>query len=489
MRLRQPYRELPDLLYAEADPTPVLAPSWIAKNHSLASALGISPDWLDSDEALALLSGQHALASPKPLAMAYAGHQFGHWVPLLGDGRALLLGEHTDRDGRRWEIQLKGAGATPFSRNGDGRSSIGPVVREYLASEAMAALGIPTTRSLAAIATGESVQRQTAEAGGILVRVARSHVRIGTFEYAARLGEPSLVEQLLDYVITQHHPDLIDAPQRALFWYQRVIENTAKLISQWMQVGFIHGVMNTDNMSVMGDTLDYGPFGFLDTFAPETVYSSIDQGGRYAYHQQPAVATWNLARLAECLLPLLASSNELSVELAKDALGRFPGIYKSHFDQGVTEKVGLDPTHDQHRSIALDFLDLMATNDADMTLAFRGLASLTDTSSEQDKAFKLLFDDPAAVDAWLDRWRMASHSLGEDAIVQANRIKQTNPAFILRNHLAQRAVDAAVHHQDFGPMHRLLSILSRPYDDQPDQAQWAGPPAADERVLTTFCGT
>jgi len=489
MNLSQPFADLDDVFFAPADPTPVVAPKWVALNVELAKALNIDPQWLQSEDALTLFSGQRSLPTPKPIALAYAGHQFGHWVPILGDGRALLLGEVTDPSGHRWDIQLKGAGPTPFSRNGDGRSSIGPVVREYLGMEAMAALGIPTTRALAAISTGQNVQRQQPEPGGILVRVADGHIRIGTFEYLARQGQAQAVEQLLDHVIKRHHPDLVDTQNRALAWFSRVVESTAFLISQWMQVGFVHGVMNTDNMSVSGQTLDYGPFGFLDAFEPETVYSSIDQNGRYAYHQQPAIGAWNLARLGECLLPMLAPSQDQAIELVRDALNAFPKHFTECFETGMTQKTGLDPNNPKHRSIAMDLLDCMAGNDADMTLTYRRLANLENSPSDHDQQARILFDQPDAFDQWAKNWRSALADLGQHPDQRRGLMNQKNPAFVLRNHLAQRAVDAAIEREDFEPMRRLQAILARPFDDQPEHAQWAGPPSPDEKVSITFCGT
>lgn len=489
MRLVQTYTELPEAFYAKTNPTPVVDPSFIEISHGLAEQLGLDRSWLGSEHALAIFSGQTTLDEPAPIAQAYAGHQFGHWVPILGDGRALLLGEHTDPSGTRWDIQLKGAGPTPFSRNGDGRSSIGPVVREYLASEAMAALGIPTTRALAALSTGETVQRNLVEPGGILVRVAQSHVRIGTFEFFARQGLNDAVAQLLDYVIARHHPDLMTAPDRALRWFSKVIERTARLISAWMQVGFIHGVMNTDNCSVVGDTIDYGPFGFLDAFVPETVYSSIDQQGRYAYNQQPAIAAWNLARLAECLLPLLSEHTEQAIEIASQTLNAFPALFKADFDKGITRKTGLDPNNPQHVEVAMGLLDVMAANDADMTLTFRGLGALDNHPSPGDEKVRQLFDDPEAFDQWANQWRASLANLSQDTQARCQAMNAINPAFVLRNHLAQMAVDAAIDRLDFEPMRRLHAILNEPFKDQPDHAEWAGPPAPHERVTATFCGT
>jgi len=489
MRLTQTYTQLPEAFYAKTQPTPVVDPRFITINDRLINDLGMDRAWFDSEQALAVLSGRTTLNDTTPIAQAYAGHQFGHWVPILGDGRALLLGEHTDPSGIRWDVQLKGAGPTPFSRNGDGRSSIGPVVREYLASEAMAALGIPTTRALAAISTGETVQRQQTEPGGILVRVAQSHVRIGTFEFFARQGLHDAVAQLLDYQIERHQPHLIGTPDRALKWFTEVIARTAHLVSAWMQVGFIHGVMNTDNCSVIGETIDYGPFGFLDAFIPDTVYSSIDHQGRYAYNQQPAIAAWNLSRLAECLLPLLSEDTEEAIEIATQTLNAFPGLFKADFEKGVTKKTGLDPENRKHIEVAMGLLDVMAQNDADMTLTFRRLGVLDKQPGTRDETVRQLFDDPQAFDRWAGQWRACLSDLNQEAPSRAQAMNAINPAFVLRNHLAQRAVDAAIEDLDFEPMHRLQNILAHPFDDQPEHNEWAGPPAPDERVTATFCGT
>jgi len=489
MKLTQSYAQLPDIFYAAVDPTPTDRPSAVMLNDELAALLGLDRQWLHSKTGLAVLAGQTTLAQPQPIAMAYGGHQFGHWAGVLGDGRALLLGEHEDAHGKRWDIQLKGAGPTPFSRTGDGRSSIGPVVREYLGSEAMAALGIPTTRALAAISTGEQVQRNAPEPGGILVRVAQSHVRIGTFEFIARQNDRDALEALLAYVQQRHCPTGGSEGIDALRWFESVIDATASLVAQWMQVGFIHGVMNTDNVSVVGETLDYGPFGMLDSFVPDQVYSSIDRAGRYAYNQQPAVAAWNLARLGECLVPLLAEQPEAGVEIATDALNRFPAIFKHYFEHGITEKVGLDPRHRQHIDHAMALLDCMAANDADMTLTFRRLGQLDDQPNDADQDVRVLFDDPAAFDQWARDWRRCLEHTALDAPARQMAMNQRNPAFVLRNHLAQQAVDAAIEDLDFEPMRRIHALLSRPFDDQPEHAVWAGPPAPDERVLTTFCGT
>jgi len=483
------YARLPDVFHARMQPVPVSGPSLIRLNEALAESLGLDPAALASNEGLQALAGNRPAAGADPLAMAYAGHQFGNFVPQLGDGRALLLGEVVDRAGVRRDIHLKGSGATPFSRGGDGRSSIGPVVREYLACEAMAALGIPTTRALAAISTGETVLRRGPEPGGILVRVARSHVRVGTFEYFARRGDVESVRRLADYVIDRHYPELADSDRRYQGLFEAVIERTAELVARWMLVGFIHGVMNTDNTSLVGETIDYGPFGFIDEFDPTTCYSSIDHGGRYAWNQQPAIAQWNLARLGECLLGFFADQQEPAVEQANALLERFPGRYQQHFNAGLAAKLGLAEARDGDAELGVDLLERMHANRADLTLTFRGISHLDADDTGADGPVRELFDNPEAFDEWAARWR---ERLAGEQRAHSDRkaaMQQVNPAFILRNHLAQQAVDAAIEDLDFAPMHRLHEVLARPFDDQPEHAEYARPPRPEERVTETFCGT
>ncbi|MEE4638240.1 MAG: YdiU family protein [Wenzhouxiangella sp.] len=482
------YARLPEMFHDRVRPTPVASPSFIALNHALAEELGFDVKWLAGEHGLAMLAGNELPAGSDPIAMGYAGHQFGQWVPRLGDGRAILVGEVIDRNGERRDIQLKGAGPTPYSRRGDGRSSIGPVVREYLASEFMQALGIPTTRALAAISTGESVLRQKVEPGGILCRIARSHVRVGTFEFFARSGRLEEVKQLADYVIGRHFPECRETehPYRALL--SAVIRAQASLVSNWLLVGFIHGVMNTDNCSIIGETIDYGPFGFIDRFRPDTVYSSIDRGGRYAYNQQPAIAHWNLARLAECLLGLLDARRESALEQANQILSEFPQQFEVQFHRGLAAKIGLSST-DENAKLALDLMDAMAAGEADMTLVFRRLAGLPSLKADQDDAVRSLFKDPTLFDAWARKWRQRLGAEGSDDTQRQAAMQRVNPAFILRNHLAQRAVDAAIERLDFQPMKELHAVLADPFIDQPEHAALARPPQPEEQVLTTFCGT
>ena len=482
------YAGLPDAFHDRVLPTPVARPELIVLNHHLAEELRLDPDWLASEEGLAMLSGNALPEGSDPIAMGYAGHQFGQWVPRLGDGRAILLGEVIDRSGQRRDIQLKGAGQTPYSRRGDGRSSIGPVVREYLASEFMHALGIPTTRALAAISTGEEVVRQRIEPGGILCRVAASHVRVGTFEFFARSGRSKEVRQLADYVIERHYPDCREADQPYQALLSAVIERQARLVADWLRVGFIHGVMNTDNCSVIGETIDYGPFGFIDRFHPATVYSSIDRGGRYAYNQQPAIAHWNLARLAESLIDLLDDDRKRAVERANELLEAFPARFEGYFHPALAAKIGLS-ADEQHARLAMDLMDAMSEGEADMTLVFRRLGEVPGDRVDHDQPVRSLFSDPALFDQWAVRWRQALSAEGRSDHDRQTAMQRVNPAFVLRNHLAQRAVDAAIERLDFEPMRELHVVLQHPYQDQPEHAHLAQPPKPDEQVLTTFCGT
>ncbi|MFU8878165.1 MAG: protein adenylyltransferase SelO [Wenzhouxiangellaceae bacterium] len=482
------YARLPEHFHARMAPRPVARPRLIRLNDALAESLGLDPAALASEAGVEMLAGNRSAAGADPLAMVYAGHQFGNFVPQLGDGRALLLGEVVDARGVRHDIHLKGAGATPFSRGGDGRSSIGPVVREYLASEAMAALGISTTRALAAIDTGEAVYRQQPEPGGILVRVAQSHVRVGTFEYFARRGDIDAVRALADYVIARHYPELADADRPYQDLFAAVITRTARLVSSWMLVGFIHGVMNTDNTSIAGETIDYGPFGFIDAFDPATVYSSIDRGGRYAWNRQPAIAQWNLARLGECLLPLFDDEEKAAIERANGLLGTFTDHYSQHFNTGLAAKIGLAEQRDGDTELGLDLLERMHRNRADFTLTFRRLGRAAGDDGRGDGPVREQFADPESFDEWAAAWRrrLAAESR---ASARPAAMDAVNPAFILRNHLAQQAVDAAIAEQDFGPMRRLAAVLARPFDDQPGNEEYARPPRPDEQVLETFCGT
>jgi serine/tyrosine/threonine adenylyltransferase len=467
------YSALPARFFARVDPTPVREPKLVVLNRGLAEELGLDADLLER-EAATLLSGNRAAEDSVPIAMAYAGHQFGSFVPQLGDGRAILLGELKGRD-----IQLKGAGLTPFSRNGDGRAALGPMLREYLISEAMHAMHIPTTRSLAVVTTGEQVYREDVLPGAILTRVAASHVRVGTFQYFAARGDQDGVRELLDYVIARHYPEARAADVPALAVLEAVSKRQAALIADWMLVGFIHGVMNTDNMAISGETIDYGPCAFMDEYDPHTVFSSIDRNGRYAYSNQPAIAQWNLARLAETLLPLIDANADKAVARALEIIEPFTAHFEARFLEGARRKVGLATSEDGDFDLIKRLFAAMQAARADFTLTFRRLAAAAEDSGAEA---------PLSDETWLREWR---ERLARDPRTPAERaadIRLVNPAFIPRNHRVEAALNAATA-GDLQPFHRLLGILQRPYDDQPESAEYQQPPEPAERVLKTFCGT
>jgi uncharacterized protein YdiU (UPF0061 family) len=487
-RFDNSYARLPDRFVARLLPTPVAAPKLIKLNRQLASDLGFDPDWLASPEGVEVLAGNRVPEGAEPTAMAYAGHQFGGFVPQLGDGRAILLGEVIGRDGLRRDIQLKGSGPTPFSRRGDGRAALGPVLREYVVSEAMAALGIPTTRALAAVTTGEAVARETLLPGAVLTRVAASHIRIGTFQYFAARGDVEGLRVLADHVIARHYPHLTGAeqPYRALL--DGVIARQADLVARWLLVGFIHGVMNTDNMSVAGETIDYGPCAFMDAYHPSTVFSSIDQHGRYAYANQPRIAVWNLARFAETLLPLLSEDQDKAVAGAEESLGGFNTLFQNSFQGGLRKKLGLFTEQESDAVLAQDLLTAMAENEADFTLTFRALCDAA-TGPDRDEAVRSLFIGPTSFDAWAERWRQRLAEEPQSSTERRSAMRAANPAFIPRNHRVEAMIQAAIGRDDFGPFEELLTVLAKPYDDQPAFAQYMEPPQLHERVSATFCGT
>ena len=482
------YARLPDRFFARLAPTPVPAPRLIALNHALARHLGLDPETLSSPEGVEILAGNRVPKGAEPLAMAYAGHQFGAWVPQLGDGRAILLGEVIDQDGIRRDMQLKGAGRTPFSRMGDGRAVLGPVLREYIVSEAMAALGIPTTRALAAVTTGEKIMRETPLPGAVLTRIAQSHVRVGTFQFFAARGDEEALRLLADHVIARHYPAAteVERPYRALL--DAVIDRQADLVARWLLIGFIHGVMNTDNMSIAGETIDYGPCAFMDTYHPETVYSSIDRMGRYAYANQPHMAQWNLTCLAQALLPLLDGDEEVAVKQAREAVGAFQNRFEASWLAGMRRKLGFRETREGDRALAQDLLNIMAENRADFTLTFRRLCNLAGTGPEAGDPIQNRFDDPAAFDSWAGRWRQRLAEEQWDDAARGAAMRAVNPAFIPRNHLVEEAIKAA-HDGNLTPFDDLMSVLSRPYADQPAFARYANPPRPDQVVHQTFCGT
>ncbi len=482
------YARLPERFYAVVEPTPVAAPRLIKLNEALAAQLGLDAAWLRGPQGLETLAGNRLADGATPLATAYAGHQFGGFSPQLGDGRAILLGEVVDRDGARRDIQLKGAGPTPFSRRGDGRAALGPVLREYIVSEAMAALGIPTTRALAAVLTGETVRREGLLPGAILTRVAASHIRIGTFQFFAARGDVEALRLLADHVIARHYPDAAnsDAPYLALL--EAVIAAQAELVAQWMLVGFIHGVMNTDNMSIAGETIDYGPCAFMDTYDPATVFSSIDEYGRYAYGNQPPIARWNLTRFAETLLPLLAEEQEKAVAIAQEALDRYDSSFQPRLLAGFRRKLGLGGERADDVELVRSLLDIMQRGKADFTLVFRALGDDL-ASSANGRACPSLFGNPAEFEDWEKRWRQRLLDDPLPAETRQETMRRANPLFIPRNHRVEAALQAAMERDDLAPFEELLAVLARPYDEQPGREAYALPPAPHERVLATFCGT
>ncbi|MCB9706733.1 MAG: YdiU family protein [Myxococcales bacterium] len=478
------YASLPPRLYSLVEPTPVARPELVIFNHALADALGL--DVAAAAAAPAVWAGNRRLPGTTPLAQAYAGHQFGHFT-RLGDGRAVLLTEHLDRQGRRWDIQLKGSGPTPYSRRGDGRAALGPMLREYVISEAMHALGAPTTRSLAVVRSGERVHRERPLAGAILTRVAASHLRVGTFEFAAASGDREALRALADHAIARHAPEAADAERPHLALYDAVVAAQARLIAQWMALGFVHGVMNTDNMTISGETIDYGPCAFLDAHRPGTVFSSIDEAGRYAYGRQPAIAQWNLARFAEALLPLFDPAPERALELAQEALARFPARYEAAMLEVMRGKLGLDARADEDAedaAIIESLLEWMGERGVDHTNTFRSLSSsrpgdgARDGDGEGDPAWR----------AWRSRWS-ARLARQETTWPEAQaRMDAHNPDVIPRNHQVEAALDAAIA-GDLGPFERLLAALADPYVTRPEHAPYREPAPADAPAYRTFCGT
>ncbi len=489
--LQNSYAGLPAQFYNRQQPAVMPAPKLVRLNAPLARQLGLDPGWLRTQDGVAFLAGSQLPDHAEPLAMAYAGHQFGVFVPQLGDGRAILLGEVADRNGRLWDIHIKGAGRTPYSRSGDGRAGLGPVLREYIISEAMAALGVPTTRSLAALTTGEEIRRERALPGAILVRVAGSHVRVGTFQYFAARGDTDSLRLLADHVIARHFPDFAHAeqPYRALL--DDVVSRQAELIAGWMQIGFIHGVMNTDNMSVAGETIDYGPCAFMDSYDPGTVYSSIDQRGRYAYGNQPAIGQWNLCRLAEAMVPLLASDQKSAVAIAQAAVDGFADKYETAWLSGMRRKLGLTTAREGDRALVTELFACMAANGADFTLTFRRLGDLIcpDVAMSPGRHVRDLFGDPDAFDQWLLRWRERLDQDGAGTGEPVAVMQSSNPAYIPRNHRVEAVLRAAVDDGDFAPLDNLMSVLSTPYAVRAEFACYSDPPAPGEEVRATFCGT
>ncbi len=475
-------------LYVPWKPRPTPAPRLLWLNRELADQLGMDADLLASPAGLAFYSGNAEAAGAQPLAQAYAGHQFGGFSPQLGDGRALLLGEVFDRKAVRRDIAFKGSGRTPFSRGGDGKAALGPVLREALVGEAMYALGIPTTRALAAAATGEAVQRDRPLPGALLTRVAASHLRVGTFEFFAARRDIGLLTRLADYSIARHDPSLVGEPDRYLRQLQATVERQAALIARWMGVGFIHGVMNTDNMTISGETIDYGPCAFMEAYDPRAVFSSIDTQGRYAYANQPAIAKWNLLRLAEALLPLIDADEERAAELALDAVNRFDAHYATYSLDVWRSKLGLDDGGENDQALADGFLALMQSHQIDFTLAWRRLA---DAADGNETPLRALFENGAAdLDRWLQQWHERARGMAAAPQQRASSMRQANPVYIARNHQVEAALAAAVDDDDLAPFERLIAVLARPFDEREDDAEFTQPaPREVTACYRTFCGT
>jgi uncharacterized protein YdiU (UPF0061 family) len=481
------YARLPEAFHRRTPPTPVEAPRLIALNRRLAAELGLDPDALAGPEGAAAFAGNATLPGSDPIATAYAGHQFGQFVPQLGDGRAILLGEVVDAGGGRRDIQLKGAGLTPFSRRGDGRAALGPVLREYLVSEAMAALGVPTTRALAAAATGERVLRETSLPGAVLTRVASSHIRVGTFQFFAARRNLEALEALVAHALARHYPEAAAADTPALALLEGVVARQARLVAQWMHVGFVHGVMNTDNCSIAGETIDYGPCAFLDAYDPNAVFSSIDAHGRYAFARQPAIAQWNLARLAECLLPLIAADDDAAVARATEAVDAFRPAFEDAYLGGYRAKMGLRLESEGDAELVGDLLDRMAAGRADHTLAFRRLGAFAEGAP--DEAIGGLFDDPGLFHQWGERYRARLGAEPDEPSVRRARMDRANPAIIPRNHQVEAAIRAAVEEDDLGPFHDLAAALAEPFERRHEGSVYADPPPRDAGPYRTFCGT
>jgi serine/tyrosine/threonine adenylyltransferase len=483
------YARLPARFFAPVSPAKGRAPRVVKINEALARELGLDPAELASPAGAELLGGNALPEGAEPIALAYAGHQFGSFVPQLGDGRAILLGEIVTEDGKRVDIQLKGSGRTPFSRGGDGRAALGPVLREYIVSEAMAKMGIPTTRALAAVLTGEPVVRDEVLPGAVLTRVAASHIRVGTFEFFAARGDREALTLLCSYALERHYPEAMSGDKsHALALLERVIEAQAKLVALWLGVGFIHGVMNTDNTSIAGETIDYGPCAFLDEYDPNKKFSSIDHRGRYAFANQPRIAQWNLARLAEALLPLVSDHEDEAVRLATEALHRFSAHFTAAHTSVLRRKLGLHREEEDDAALADDLLERMASGGVDYTILFRKLCGAAADPSK-DAELASLFAEPAAYGDWANAWRrrLSREDVAPD--VRAATMRRANPAFIPRNHRIAEAIEAAVRRDDFQPFETLVHVLERPYDDQPELVHLADPPRLEERVQQTFCGT
>jgi len=483
------YARLGEQFYTRQLPVPVSSPGLIRVNQALAIHLGFDPQWLESGQGVDFIAGNYIAEGSDPLASVYAGHQFGGWNPQLGDGRAILLGEVIARDKVRYDIQLKGSGRTPYSRGGDGRAPLGPVLREYIVSEAMSVLGVPTSRALGAVTTGEWVMREGRVPGAVLARVAQSHIRIGTFQFFSSRQDYGSLKTLIDHVIQRHYPQAAKTENPVRSMLDAVVARQASLIARWQSLGFIHGVMNTDNMLLSGETIDYGPCAFMDEFEPGKVFSSIDHGGRYAYGNQPPVAHWNLSVLTQSLLPFLDDDQDKALASGQAAIDAFPALYQAAFLNNMLKKLGLREKANDDAVLIQDLLTLMHENQTDFTLTFRALSDLVDPKTASVGGVGSLIDLPETFAPWLARWQQR---LGQDPLDSAKRQRDmytANPVYIPRNHLVEEAINAAEKNQDFEPFNKLVDILASPFEYHPANARYATPPRPEQVVIQTFCGT
>jgi len=483
------YARLGERFYTRQLPVPVSSPGLIRINHALARQLGLDPQWLESQQGVAFIAGNHIADGSEPLAAVYAGHQFGGWNPQLGDGRAILLGELIGRDGVRYDIQLKGSGRTPYSRGGDGRAPLGPVLREYIVSEAMAVLGVPTSRALGAVTTGEWVMREGRLPGAVLARVAQSHIRIGTFQFFASRQDKGALETLIDHVIQRHYPRAAQSANPVRAMLDGVISRQASLIARWQSLGFIHGVMNTDNMLLSGETIDYGPCAFMDEFELGRVLSSIDHGGRYAYGNQPYIAHWNLSVLTQALLTLLDESPDKALTSGQAAIDAFPDLYQAAYLDNMRRKLGLVNKADEDAELIQDLLKLMQEENTDFTLTFRQLSDRVGPGPASGGGVGALIALPETFAPWLARWQQRLDAEPMDAAKRQRAMYAVNPVYIPRNHLVEEAIGAAEKQGDFGPFNRLVDILAKPFEYHPDNSVYALPPRPEQVVMQTFCGT
>jgi len=484
-RFDNSYSQLPERFYQRVQPTPVQHPKLIQFNEALSNELKMANAKLSPYDLAEFFSGNKIPEGASPIALAYAGHQFGHFVPSLGDGRAILLGEVIDQNNIRRDIQLKGSGPTAFSRRGDGRAALGPMIREYLISEAMFAMGIPTTRSLALVTTGETVQRDGLKPGAILTRVAESHIRVGTFEYFAARGDNEALNLLLKYSANRHFPYLSVSKNLPLDFLREVVKRQANLIAQWMSVGFVHGVMNTDNMAISGETIDYGPCAFLDEYNPEAVWSSIDRNGRYAYSNQASIALWNLHNLASCLHPIMnvvdtagATNAEAAANELKEVLAEFEPVFQSAWLKCMGKKIGIQNADETDRTLIEDLLKLMQTNKADYTITFRWLANSHDSKNGL-----------AGLEPWITSWKQHLKNKSISTEAAALLMNAANPIYIPRNHRVELAIQKAENENDFSEFKKLLNALQTPYSENKEFTDYSVPPSPNERVTETFCGT